>query len=327
VQYEIDTPLIKLVRKIGKTDAVRAWRRSRLALEALESRIVELGVSDVVRRSSLFLAGDDLNGNDLVREQRARRAAGLATLFLDRKALRGRFGIARQAALLSYGDIVLDPRKTTLALLRAAVALDAKIYAPVEVIGLDANRGGVTATTNGGRRIHCRHLVFATGYELPDGVPHGSHKITSTWAIATVPQPRRLWPEQCMIWEASQPYLYLRTTTGGHVICGGEDEDFSDEDARDALLARKTKTLGRKLCRLLPKLDASVMWAWTGTFGQTDTGLPIIGKIRTLPNCWVALGYGGNGITYAQIASDIIAGALTGCPDVDADLYDFPELA
>jgi glycine/D-amino acid oxidase-like deaminating enzyme len=117
VQYEIDTPLIKLVRKIGKTDAVRVWRRSRLALEALESRIVELGVSDVARRGSLFLAGDDLDGNDLAGEQRARRAAGLATLFLDRKALRGRFGIARQAALLSYGDIVLDPRKTTLALL------------------------------------------------------------------------------------------------------------------------------------------------------------------------------------------------------------------
>lgn len=64
-------------------------------------------------------------------------------------------------------------------------------------------------------------------------------------------------------------------------------------NARTALvlLARKTKTLGRKLCRLLPKLDASVMWAWIGTFGQTDTGLPIIGKIRTLPNFWVALGW------------------------------------
>jgi glycine/D-amino acid oxidase-like deaminating enzyme len=37
----------------------------------------------------------------------------------------------------------------------------------------------------------------------------------------------------------------------------------------------------------------------------------------------VALGYGGNGITYAQIASDVIVGALTGQPDADADLYDF----
>ena len=34
-------------------------------------------------------------------------------------------------------------------------------------------------------------------------------------------------------------------------------------------------------------------------------------------------GYGGNGITYAQIASDIIFGALNGHPDSDADLYEY----
>jgi 3-hydroxyacyl-CoA dehydrogenase len=31
VQYKIDTPLIYLARKIGKANAVRAWRRWRLA--------------------------------------------------------------------------------------------------------------------------------------------------------------------------------------------------------------------------------------------------------------------------------------------------------
>jgi glycine/D-amino acid oxidase-like deaminating enzyme len=43
-----------------------------------------------------------------------------------------------------------------------------------------------------------------------------------------------------------------------------------------------------------------------------------------MPNAWAALGYGGNGITYSRIAADVICGALTGRPDVDADLYDFP---
>jgi glycine/D-amino acid oxidase-like deaminating enzyme len=57
------------------------------------------------------------------------------------------------------------------------------------------------------------------------------------------------------------------------------------------------------------------------------TGQPIIGRVRALPNCWVALGYGGNGITYAQIAANVITGALAGRPDVDADLYDFPKAA
>jgi glycine/D-amino acid oxidase-like deaminating enzyme len=258
VQYEIDTPLTTLARKIGKADAIRACRRSLLAVEALAVRVAELGVPDVVRRNTLFLSGEELDKAALEREHAARRAAGLATRFLDRKALGDRFGIARQAALLTYGDLVLDPRKTTLALLKAAAAHRARIFAPVEIIDLDANRNGVTAIASNGKRIHCRHLVFATGYELPNQVPRKGHRIVSTWAIATVAQPRRLWPEQCMIWEASNPYLYLRTTPRGHVICGGEDEEFSDERERDALLKSKTPTLRRKLSRLLPALDDTV---------------------------------------------------------------------
>jgi glycine/D-amino acid oxidase-like deaminating enzyme len=324
VQYEIDTPLTKLVRKIGKADAVRAWRRSRLAVDALAARLGELNVPDVVRRDSLYLAGNVLDKDELAREHDARRAAGLASRYLDRRSLRARFDITREAALLGYGNLVIDPRRTTLALLKAASLDKTTIFAPVEIVGLDAKKTGVTATAANGRHIHCRHLVFATGYELPDRVPRRGHKITSTWAIATVAQPRNLWPEQCIIWEASDPYLYLRTTPDGRVICGGEDEKFSDEAERDALLKRKTKTLTRKLGRLAPNLDTTIEFDWTGTFGESATGLPTIGQVPGMQNCWVALGYGGNGITHARIAADVICGAITGRPDVDADLYDFP---
>src|SRR5262249_37118869 len=72
VQYEIDTPLITLTRKIGKKKAVRAWRRSRLAVEALAGRLAELCVKDVERRNSLYLAGDLLNSEELYREHEAR---------------------------------------------------------------------------------------------------------------------------------------------------------------------------------------------------------------------------------------------------------------
>lgn len=33
------------------------------------------------------------------------------------------------------------------------------------------------------------------------------------------------------------------------------------------------------------------------------------------------MGVGGNGITYSVIASQIVAGAIRGRPDPDADLY------
>jgi hypothetical protein len=85
VQYEIDTPLITLTRKIGKEKAVRAWRRSRLAVEARGARFQELNFPDVARRDSLYLAGNVLGPQALACEHGARRAAGLPSRFLDRK--------------------------------------------------------------------------------------------------------------------------------------------------------------------------------------------------------------------------------------------------
>ena len=322
VQYAIDTPLTKLAPRIGKRDAIRAWRRSRLAVDALAARLKELGV-ETARRDTLYLAGNLLDAGELEREHEARLSAGFAGRLLSRHELKSDFGIRSRAAIMSTGDLALDPRATTCALLRAACRAGTKIHAPADIVDIDARTSRVVATAADGRRIRSSHLVFATGYEFPKSVPQRGHTIASTWAIATVPQPRRLWPGECMIWEAADPYLYVRTTPDGRVICGGEDEEFSDEEKRDALLARKTATLQRKLKQLLPNIDTRIDFAWTGSFGQSSTGLPTIGPVPRMPNCWAALGYGGNGTTYSRIAADVIAGALAGRPDADADLYGF----
>src|SRR5690606_33908503 len=133
----------------------------------------------------------------------------------------------------------------------------------------------------------------------------------------------RIWPEDCLIWEASDPYLYLRSTPDGRVICGGEDEEFADDEARDALIPRKAATIARKLKRLMPHLDTTPEFAWAGAFGSTATGLPSIGAVPGMPNCQAVLGFGGNGIAYARIAADIIGAELAGRPGPDADLYAF----
>jgi glycine/D-amino acid oxidase-like deaminating enzyme len=166
-------------------------------------------------------------------------------------------------------------------------------------------------------------VIFATGYEFPKFVPLKGHRVVSTYALATRPQARRLWPEECLIWEASDPYLYMRTTPDGRVICGGEDEDFSDDAKRDALIPQKTAAIGRKLRRLFPEIDATPAFAWAGAFGASDTGLPLIGEIPGHRGCFAVLGFGGNGITYSRIAADIIRAAIGGKEDPDAGLYEF----
>src|SRR4029450_6420323 len=147
----------------------------------------------------------------------------------SRQELKTDFGIRSQAAIKTTGDIAIDPRATTCAWLRAGCRAGTKIYAPADIVDIDARKSRVVATAANGKRIRSSHLVFATGYEFPKSVPQRGHKIASTWAIATVPQPRRLWPGECMIWEAADPYLYMRTTPDGRVIAGGEDEEFFDE--------------------------------------------------------------------------------------------------
>ncbi|WP_245523931.1 FAD-dependent oxidoreductase, partial [Mesorhizobium sp. M2D.F.Ca.ET.223.01.1.1] len=154
---------------------------------------------------------------------------------MSRRTLHADFGIDRAAAILSHDNLALDPRKLTSGLLHAALKRKARFYAPAEATAIEANRQGVTVATRNGPTIMAKHLLLATGYELLDAVPAVSHRVISTWAIATRPQPHKIWPRAATIWEASDPYLYMRATADGRVICGGEDEDFIDEERRDAL--------------------------------------------------------------------------------------------
>lgn len=322
VQYEIDTPLSKLRRLVGEQEAVRAFRRSRLAVDGLAGRLGELGV-DFQRRDTIYLAGNILDGNGLKRECEARQRAGLACRMVGRQELRDVYGIRAAAALMGYGDFTVDPRVATCALLGEARRHGLTIHSPVDIVDVQAKKTTITALTSEGHRIRSRYLVFASGYELPKVIPRRGHKVISTWAMATVRQKKKLWAGEPMIWQSADPYLYLRTTPDGRVICGGEDEPFSDEASRDALIDRKTRTLQNKLGRLMPGIDTRVEFAWAGSFGQSRTGLPTIAPVPRMPNCWVALGYGGNGTTYARIASDVIAGAINKRPDMDADLFRF----
>jgi len=319
VQYEIDEPLTHLSRQIGHADAVRAWRRSRLAVDALAARLSELDVGGVERSVSLYIAGNKLDRKALAREGEMRRAAGFETVLLKSNEIRRRFGIVANAALLSYGNLAIDPRKACIELLAAAVKNGARIYCPVDIVAVEHHPRHVLATTSDGHRVRCKYLVYATGYEMPDDVPRKGHQIISTWAIATVPQ-RKLPCRDLMLWEAADPYIYLRCA-GRRIICGGEDEEFSDAKKRDKLIAKKAAALQRKLKKLVPDINTRIDYAWAGSFGASTTGLPTIGRLPRKPRCLVAMGYGGNGTTYSRIAAEIIRAELTGHRDPDADLY------
>jgi glycine/D-amino acid oxidase-like deaminating enzyme len=324
LQYDLDLPLVHLSRRIGEERAVRVWRRSKLALDALRERTRRLSIdADCVDRDSLYLDGNVLDPAGLREEAEARRRAGFEVSFLPPRRMAKEYGIRGRSGLLSSGNLAADPRRLAHGFLRAAVARGASVAWPVEIAQVTPLAAGVRADTADGRTIEARHLVFATGYELPKGVPRAGHSIASTWAIATRPQPRRLWPGRCFLWEASDPYLYIRADPEGRVLCGGEDEEFADSASRDALLPAKTKALERRLHALLPGLDTRAEFAWCGSFGGSTTGTPSIGPVPGLAHCYAVLGYGGNGITFSAMAAQVLRSRILGTVDPDADLFSF----
>lgn len=197
VQYEIDQPLTKLTRSIGRDRAERAWRRSRIAVANLAARIDRVGINCAMsHRPSLLLAGNVLGAGDLRDEAEARRAAGLYADYLTHGQLKDQFGIDRDGAILSPDNLALDPRKLAAGLFLAARARGARFHAPAEAVGFETSAAEVLTRTAKGPVIRSSHVVLATGYELADIAPAGGHSIISTWAIATKPQKARLWPRE-----------------------------------------------------------------------------------------------------------------------------------
>jgi glycine/D-amino acid oxidase-like deaminating enzyme len=324
LQFELDTPLTRLGASIGRRKAEQVWIASRDAVNELRTRSHRLGIDAHFKsRPSLYLAGNVLDAHGLKREAAQRQRIGLASEYLDRAALRHHFGINRPAALLNHGNAEANPVELAAGYLRRAIKAGASFHAPHDVADIERHRRGTTLHLTDGIHIRARHVIFCTGYELAKIVPAAGNRIASTWAIATRPQPRAIWAQKALIWEASDPYLYLRATADGRVICGGEDEDIADPQKRDALTPQKTRRIETKLQRLFPRIDSRAAVSWTGSFGASPNGMPTIGSIPGYPQCYAVMGYGGNGITFSMLAAKLITAAVLARKMPEAKLFEF----
>ncbi len=246
---------------------------------------------------------------------------GLRSEFIGRGELRRLIGIAKPGAILSRGNAEADPAKLVAGVWRHFRADGGKVVSPFDAVELDESKTWVRVRAADGRRIVARHAVMCTGYELPKFVRPKGYRVSSTWAIATRPQRHNLWPGRQLVWEAADPYLYLRTTLDGRVIAGGADETFSDEVKRDRLIGSKSASIVKLAQRIFPQVDFEPHYAWTGNFGESETGMPAIGLARGYRRTYAVLGFGGNGITFSMLAAQIISRTINGISDPGLQIF------
>lgn len=325
LQYEVDTPLHRLVKLVGEDHAVRAYRLCHAALGRIARIDRRLGGGHGFQRTeSLQGASRAAHLPGLRRELALRRAHGFDVEWWSRAQLARRSTLPYPAALLSRDAAQIDAHRLTHSLLRAATAQGARVHDRTNVIRRTTHRRGITLHTDRGLRIRARQLVVATGYETAPYLADPLTTLVVTFALVTEPRSEFPgWPGDRLIWETARPYVYLRRTDDHRALIGGYDEPTCDPRRRAALLARKTGLLARRYLQLLPGAPSATAYSWGATFAETPDGLPYIGRHPRVPHTCFALGYGGNGITYSIIAAGIIRDLICEGRSRDAELFRF----
>jgi glycine/D-amino acid oxidase-like deaminating enzyme len=198
-----------------------------------------------------------------------------------------------------------------------------RVFTRTRVVRVKPDNEEVTIRTSRGCTVRAKFLIVAAGYESGRFLKSELVHLHSTYVIASPPFEKLPFLGGKVMWETARPYFYLRTTADNRIVFGGLDERFADARRRDRLLPRKRRELEKQFATLFPAFAFRSEFAWTGTFAETRDGLPCIGPANLGPRVLFALGYGGNGITFSQIAAKILRDYCTGRENRDARIFRF----
>lgn len=325
LQYEIDTPLRELIEKVGKKDAERSYLLCRKSIYDLQQICKGLPKEcGFELRPSFQFASYKKDMKEQEEEYALRKQIGIPLKKLNREQVKKTFGFDAPSGLLSADGAVVDAYRLSHALLEQAAKKGLKVFDGTTITEIRHKRSGVELETDTGAIIKAKHLVIACGYESQQYLEQQVELLHSTYAIVSEPfQEKKLWYKDALIWETADPYIYLRTTPDNRILIGGMDDDFSDPQKRDERLPQKAKALEAKCKSLFPHLPFKTDFKWAGTFAGTKDGLPYIGKHKSRPNTYFALGFGGNGITFSIIAAQLIRDELMGKENPDLSIFSF----
>lgn len=326
LQYEIDTPMQELARIYDEATAVQAYAACLDAVEKLHDLTAQFsGDARVRKNGSLYYASHWWHRARLVDECALRRRHGFNVKLIESAHILQRFGLHASCALWSPDAGSVNPHRLTHVLLQRLQRRGVKIFDRSAITGWKPCARGVDVQTDRKCALRCRHLVIAAGFETQKFLRQRVAANRSSYALATEPVnglPAGLL--KAVVWETAHPYLYFRSTPDRRLIIGGEDDSIDIPLKRDAQVERKAKILLKRAQRMFPELDLETAFAWAGTFAETSDGLGYFGAHPEHgPRVQLAMAYGGNGITFSLIGSEIIRDAILRKTNANARLFGF----
>ena len=328
LQYEIDTPLSLLQYKIGLNHAVRSYHLCKQSITALGDIAKEIKFRDFEYKESLYYAAYKKDISFIKNEFTIRKQYGFKVSLLENNEVKKNFNFDAPVAILSKEGAQTDAYQFTHHLLQAGIKKGLTVYDRTNITQIRHTKKQVVLIAANHYTITSKKIVYACGYEAVKYINKPIAKLVSTFVSASehIETDQPLWNKNALIWNTATPYFYMRTTKDNRILIGGRDENFYSPAKRDKLISKKATQLTKDFKRLFPHLPLKSEFNWAGTFGCSDDSLPFIGQYKPLPNSYFSLGFGGNGITFGEVAANIICDLILGKHNGDAAIFSFDRI-
>lgn len=315
LQYEIDVPLYKLSQLIGNEAAEANYWAGHDSIDELQS-IVRQVKSDCgfKKKESLYYAAFKKDVSNLEKEFEARKNCGFSVTWLSAQEIEEKYQLHHTfGGILSKQGGTIDAFKFTHDLLAFNVKRGLQVFDKTAMNSSHYTSNNVLLTTNYGNTISAKKVIYCNGYESSEMIKDDFLKLLSTYVIIGEPNKEdQSLLKNTLFWNTAEPYIYFRTTEDNRVLIGGEDEEFINAAKRNLSIKYKSAKLQKYLKKTLPHYDFRLDFSWAGTFGETKDGLPYIGKHPDFKSSYFLLGFGGNGITFSVIGTNVISKMLQG---------------
>lgn len=326
LQYEIDTPLYRLVELIGKKGAVASYEACSDAIDQL-GKIAEKIHSEAgfKKKDSLYFAAYKKDVEWLKKEFEVRKDAGFDVKWMEAKTILQKYKLDKTyGGILSKQGASVDAFMFLHEILKYNQKRGLQVFDKTELVKVNYGSRSNEVILNTGAVIKAKKIIYCVGYESALMIKEKFVDLISTYAIVSEIEPElsRQYKD-ILIWNTADPYIYLRTTDDGRMLIGGEDEEFRNPQKRDRLIGNKEQKLIRSFEKYLPQAKFHSDFAWAGTFGVTKDGLPYIGEHEDFKNSYFVLGFGGNGITFSVAGMEMVSDWLKGKGHVLSEWFRF----
>jgi len=315
LQYEIDTPLYKLIEMIGEKGAVASYKACSQAIDQLGEIAHKLkSKAGFIKKDSLYFAALKKDVAWLTREFEARKKVGFDVKWMEADDVLKKYNLQKAyGGILSKQGASIDAFLFVHEMLAYNVKKGLEVYDKTELANVTYKVRQNEVALNTGAKIKCKKIVYCVGYESATMIKEKFVDLVSTYAIVSemIPEESRKYKD-VLLWNTADPYHYMRTTDDGRMLIGGEDEEFRNPQQRDSLIGNKEQKLLKSVEKYLPNLPFYPNFAWAGTFGTTKDSLPYIGEHKDFKNSYFVLGFGGNGITFSVTGMEMVSNWLKG---------------